>query len=113
MTYISNYSFTCYTIDWFVDVVDASRLHVAALINPTVKSERIFAYSETYNWSAILDILRNAYPERSWPENIPDEAKNLSTIEGRDRSVELLKALGRDRYVTLEESVKANAAQIL
>lgn len=86
---------------------------MAALINPTVKSERIFAYSETYNWSAILDILRKAYPERSWPENIPDEPRALSTIERRERSVELLKALGRDGYVSLEESVKSNAAQIL
>lgn len=101
------------TADWFVDASDAARLHVAALIIPTVKSERIFAYSQPFNWSDILDILRKAYPERSWPENISDEPRDLSTVESRERSVELLKALGRNGFITLEESVKSNAVQII
>lgn len=96
-----------------VDVRDVGRLHVAALINPTVKSERIFAYSSPFNWNDVLEILRKVYPERQWPENIPDEGKDLSTIERRERSVELLKELGKDGFIPLEESVKASAAQVL
>lgn len=112
-TYMRFLTYYVHILDWFVDVTDVARLHAAALINPSVKSERIFAYSEPYNWSAILDILRKAYPEHLWPENIPEEPRNLSTIEKRERSVELLKDLGRDGYVSLEESIRSNAAQIL
>lgn len=58
-------------------------------------------------------MLRKAYPERTWPENPVDEPRDLSTVEIRERSVELLKALGRDGFITLEESVKSNAVQTL
>ncbi len=37
------------TTEWFVDVQDVARLHVAALINPDVKNERIFAFAYPFN----------------------------------------------------------------
>ncbi|EIM83869.1 NAD-P-binding protein, partial [Stereum hirsutum FP-91666 SS1] len=92
---------------YFVDVRDTARLHAAAIVVPSVKSERILAYAEPYNWSQLLDILRKAYPAREWPSNIPNEAKDLSTVtKARARSVEVLKALGRKDFISLEESVK-------
>ncbi|EIM82969.1 NAD-P-binding protein [Stereum hirsutum FP-91666 SS1] len=91
---------------YFVDVRDTARFHVIALTNPAVKSERILAYAEPYNWSKILDILRKAYPTRKWPDNIPDEPKDLCTLtEARSRAIELLKELGRKDFITLEESI--------
>lgn len=99
-----------YDVEYFVDVRDTARLHVAALVVPSVKSKRILAYAEPYNWSQLLDILRKAYPSREWPANIPNEAKDLSTItKARARSVEILQALGRKDFISLEESVKASA----
>lgn len=97
-------------IEYFVDVRDTARLHIAALIDPSVKGERILGYCEPYNWSALLDILRKAYPDRKWPENIANEAKDLTTVtKARARSVELLQALGRKDFISLEESVKDSA----
>jgi nucleoside-diphosphate-sugar epimerase len=36
--------------EWFVDVQDCARLHVACLINPDVQNERIFAFAEPFNF---------------------------------------------------------------
>ena len=40
-------------IEWFVDVQDSARLHVAALTNPDVKNERIIAYGEHFTWKYV------------------------------------------------------------
>jgi hypothetical protein len=39
--------------EWFVDVQDSARLHVAALTNPDVKNERIIAYAEHCTWKYV------------------------------------------------------------
>lgn len=39
--------------EWFVDVQDSARLHVAALTNPDVKNERIIAYGEHFTWKYV------------------------------------------------------------
>lgn len=96
----------CATV-WSVDVRDVARLHVTALINPTVKSERLFAYVSPFNWSTVLDIFRRIYPDKVFPEDIANEAKDLSVISSRERSVELLKTSGSNEFISLEESLKA------
>lgn len=40
--------FTNYNLEWFVDVQDDAQLHVAALTNPKVQNERIYAYAEPF-----------------------------------------------------------------
>lgn len=96
-------------VEYFVDVRDTGRLHVAALTNPNVKSERIFAFAAPFNWTDIFTILRKLFPDRKIHDDIPNEPRDLSTVKTWDRSVELLKALGQDGFITLEDSVKANA----
>lgn len=38
------------TIEWFIDVQDSARLHVAALANPDFENERIIGYAEHFTW---------------------------------------------------------------
>jgi hypothetical protein len=38
------------TAEWFVDIQDTARLHVAVLTNPDVVNERIILYAEHYTW---------------------------------------------------------------
>lgn len=101
--------------EWFVDVRDTARLHVAALINPAVKSERIFAFGEPYNWTTMFSILRKAFPDHAdkIPDDIPNESKDLSAVQTKARSEELLRAFGQDGFISLEESLKANAQSYL
>lgn len=93
----------------YVDVRDTGRLHVAALTNPSVKSERIFAAAAPFTWAAIFAVLRKTYPDAKVPDDIPNEVEDTARFKTWGRSVELLKALGQDGYVSLEESVKDNA----
>jgi hypothetical protein len=55
-----------------VDVRDTARLHLIALVAPEVKSERLFAFAEPYNWNLVLKTLRKIYPERKPPQDVPN-----------------------------------------
>ncbi|KXJ85943.1 hypothetical protein Micbo1qcDRAFT_153578 [Microdochium bolleyi] len=92
---------------YFVDVRDTGRLHVAAAVLPGVESERIFGAAETFNGDSLLAILRRLYPGRKFPDNFMS-GRYLYDITPRARAGELLKDLGHDGWVSLEDSVRAN-----
>lgn len=98
---------------WFVNVQDTAKLHVAALVDEDIKSERIFAFAHTYNWNQLLGILRKLRPQRKFTEDIKDDSQDLSTVTKRPRAVEILnKNFGQSDWTSLEESVKANIAHL-
>ena len=94
--------------EWFVNVRDTARLHIAALIHPKVQNERIFAFAERYNWNDILAILRELYPEKDFGEYIKDCGRDLTEVPEREKAEELLKEMGRRGWTGLEESVRDN-----
>ncbi|OCL12913.1 flavonol reductase [Glonium stellatum] len=95
------------------DVRDAARLHVAALIDPDVKNERIFAYGYPYNWNLVLSILRKLSPNHQFPEDMKDDSKDVSRILRRGRAEEILRKNFGCGFTTVEETVKANVAHLL
>jgi hypothetical protein len=95
--------------EWFVDVRDDARVHVAALLDPTVRSERLFAFAAPFNWTDIFGIMRKLRPQNS---NIPtgpeNEARDLSDIKPSARAEQLIKSFfGRTGWTSLEESLEA------
>lgn len=92
---------------WMVNVKDTARLHVSALIDPDVENERILAFAEQYNWNDVLAKLRKLYPHRTFPEDMPNAPRDLSTLDN-SRGAQLLRAHGREGWTGLEESVKDN-----
>ncbi|KAI9170597.1 Aldehyde reductase 2 [Paramyrothecium foliicola] len=93
---------------WFVDVQDSARLHVAALANPNVENERIIAYAGHFTWNDVLRHARQIRPDHDWIENFVDEdRKDLSEIDNT-RGTELLKAMGRHGWTSLHDSLKLN-----
>ena len=92
---------------WMVDVKDTARLHVAALLHPEVENERILAYAHPFNWNSVLACLRRIWPDKEFPEDIKDEPRDLSKLDN-SRSIELLRALGRDGYTSMEDAVRDN-----
>lgn len=91
--------------EYYVDVRDIARLHVIALLNPEVKNERIFGFAEAFNFNDILAILRKNIPQKTFQEDWPGLGRDLSTVAPKARSIELLKSIARDGFVTLEQSV--------
>ena len=97
---------------WMVDVKDTARLHVSALLDPDVQNERILAFAHPYNWNDILAALRRLFPDRRFPEDIPDLPRDLSTLD-KTRSEDLLRRLGKDGYTSLEDSVRESVLDLV
>ncbi|KAL5095113.1 hypothetical protein Trisim1_003722 [Trichoderma cf. simile WF8] len=107
-------SFTLNTIlpncnaKYFVDVRDTARLHVAALLDPKIKEERIFAFAQEYNWTDVLDILRKLRPNRQFPLNPENEGRDYTQVAPRDKAKKILQDFfGQPDWVSLEESLAA------
>ncbi|OOQ90562.1 cinnamoyl-CoA reductase [Penicillium brasilianum] len=92
---------------WFVNVADVARLHVAALLSPSVKFERIFAFAAPQNWTEIIRILRTLRPDNpSIPQEPEAEGQDLRIVAPSRRAEEILKSFfDRRGWVSLEESI--------
>lgn len=98
-------------LEYFIDVQDTARLHVAAAIHPDVVSERIFGFAEPQNGDTMLDILRKLYPAKTFPENF-QAGQDLSEVLPRARAEALLQDMGRDGWTSLEDSVRWNTEDL-
>ncbi|KAL8945604.1 MAG: hypothetical protein Q9222_007876 [Ikaeria aurantiellina] len=96
-----------YPPQWVVDVQDTARLHVAALIDPEVESQRILAFAHPFNWNDVLVRLREMYPDRKFERDIEGLGRDLSTLDNSP-SAELLRKFGRKGWASLEESIRDN-----
>ncbi|KAF1347002.1 hypothetical protein BDV97DRAFT_358302 [Delphinella strobiligena] len=91
---------------WMVNVGDTARLHVAALTDPEIVSERVFAFAETYNNNEILAALRKLRPGHKFPSDFEDNRHDLSEVVQRKRADEILKKHYGRGFRGLEESIK-------
>jgi nucleoside-diphosphate-sugar epimerase len=96
-------------IDYFVDVSDDAKLHIAALLNPDVKGERLFGYAEPFNYNDLVKTLRKLHPDHKFPDEIDGIGRDMSTVPN-GRAEELLKPFGLEGWTRLEASLKANTA---
>ncbi|KAL1885951.1 hypothetical protein Plec18167_001452 [Paecilomyces lecythidis] len=91
---------------WFVDVEDTARLHVIALLDPAVKSERLFAFAAPMNWTDVIGILRKLRPYRQFPNPPENEGRDLTDIKPSKRAEQLIRDFfGRPGWTSLEESL--------
>jgi nucleoside-diphosphate-sugar epimerase len=91
---------------WFIDVVDTAKLHVAALIEPSVKGERILGYAEPFNWNDLLAIFRRMFPGKQFIDDM-HLGKDVSRVSN-ERGGELLRKLYGHGWTSLEDSAVAN-----
>ncbi|RBA13518.1 hypothetical protein FPRO05_02311 [Fusarium proliferatum] len=97
---------------YFVDVQDDAKLHVAATLLPDVQGERIFPWAETWNLDQILAILRAQNPDRTFVKDF-QAIRYLADIEQpRLRCIQLLQALGEPGFTSLEESIRLNSEDL-
>jgi hypothetical protein len=99
---------TSLQIEWYINVTDVARIHAIALLDPNVKSERLFAFAAAYRWTDVVAILRKLRPENKSIPNPPEnELSDLSDVVPAKRAESLLKSFfGRDGWVGLEESLR-------
>ncbi|KAM0414701.1 hypothetical protein ACHAPT_013440 [Fusarium lateritium] len=89
---------------YFVDVQDVARLHVAGATLSEVRDKRIFAFAEQFSWNAILDVMRRHSPER---EFIADFSGGQDTAEITPRAYaeQLLRDLGEPGWTSLQDTI--------
>ena len=89
----------------FVNLQDCALLHLAALVNEDLQGQRILALGEAFDFNKIVDILNELSPENNLPEKLGDSTKPQATID-TTRETELLKAIGKDGFTGLKESIR-------
>jgi hypothetical protein len=91
-----------------VDVQDSALLHVAALILPDIKSQRIFAVSTPWNIQSITQLLQGLYPERGIQSglDVEDLGVDMTVFKDTGKAEELLRRMGRQGWTDLETSVE-------
>lgn len=97
--------------EYFIDVADTGRLHVAAAIFEHVKDQRIFGFAEKFSMDDVLEILRKVASDRKFPDNFSG-GSDPSEIIPRDEAEQLLRDLGRPGWVGFEESILANISDV-
>ncbi|KAL1853933.1 hypothetical protein Daus18300_011675 [Diaporthe australafricana] len=97
--------------EYYIDVQDTGRLHVAAAIFDDVKDQRIFGFAGRFNWDQVLDILRKTAPNKKFPDNFSG-ASDPNEIKPVDKAEQLLRDLGRPGWTSLEETVLANISDV-
>ncbi|KAM5346115.1 hypothetical protein ACJ41O_009120 [Fusarium nematophilum] len=98
---------------FYVDVKDTARLHVAALIHPDIRDERIFAYAGPYTWHMIQAVMKDLYPDKAFPPDIAEAELDRSEIVLAPKAEGYLKEMGYKGWTTLEESVKMNTEDMV
>ncbi|KEF53910.1 uncharacterized protein A1O9_10312 [Exophiala aquamarina CBS 119918] len=99
---------------WFVDVTDCARLHLAALIVKSIADQRIFAFAETFNWTDIITILRHIRPgNNDIPEPPAHEGRDLSHVTPRLKAECILRQYWNSGgWTSLGDSIAAGIGDI-
>lgn len=95
----------------YSNVHDVAVIHVAAILDPDVKYERIFAWSIPFNWNDVLTIMRKLRPGHKFVDDLPDMEKLSITVNDHGSALMLLKKwTGQDGWTPLEKGIQDNLA---
>ncbi|OAL26440.1 hypothetical protein AYO20_10108 [Fonsecaea nubica] len=99
---------------WYVNVRDDARVHVAALLDPKVENERLFAFAGPFNWTDVINILTKLRPDNDKiPNPPPNNGRPLTDIKGRKRAEDLIKSFfGVAGWTSLEDSLAAGIVDL-
>jgi nucleoside-diphosphate-sugar epimerase len=92
---------------YFVNVRDCAKVHVAALLDANQSGKRLFVCAEPFNWNDVLKILRELRPGAEIREDFDGLGRDLSVLPNSDAE-ELLKKWYGHGWTGLEETVRQN-----
>jgi len=87
-------------------------LHVAALLDSEVKSERIQAWAVQFNWNDVLAIMRRLYPSRQFIDDLPGMGKILTTTDDTLARELLKKWAQQDDWINLDDGIRETLESI-
>lgn len=96
---------------YFVNVRDCAKVHVAALLDPNQTGKRLFACAAPFNWNDILKILRELRPEARIRDDFDGLGRDMSILPNGEAEELLWKRYGHG-WKGLEETVRENVAEL-
>lgn len=91
-----------------VDVKDLALIHIATILDPSVRNVRFNPWAHFCNYNDMLPIIRNRLPERKFVDDLPN-LTTLSLSTDTSQQVELLKKWGTNGgWVSLKQTVEEN-----
>lgn len=96
---------------YFINVSDDAKLHVAALIDPTCNGERIFGFTAPQSYNHLLAVFRKLEPGRDFGEDA-DIGEDVTEVPNKEAEELLRKHYGHG-FVGLEETVKQCIAPVV
>jgi nucleoside-diphosphate-sugar epimerase len=94
-----------------VHVRDVALLHLAALLEPDVRGERLLAYAEPYNYASLVSAIKTIDPSKTFLKTPTGrQGEDLSVVDTR-RGTELLQRYGRaSGFAGLEATLRDQVA---
>lgn len=95
--------------EYHIDVQDDARVHLVALLDPTVQNERLFAFADLFSWADVLAILTRLRPDnKKIPKAPENQGQHLYDVKPRKRAEDLIKSFfGVSGWTSLEDSIAA------
>ncbi|KAJ5425044.1 hypothetical protein N7465_000114 [Penicillium sp. CMV-2018d] len=99
--------FETFVPQYFCDVIDIARLHVAALLDANTVSRRLFGFAASVNLTDLISVVRKLRPNNTLiPEPPVDDGRDLSKVIPAKEAERLLREFcGREGWTSLEESI--------
>ncbi|EMC96944.1 hypothetical protein BAUCODRAFT_433600 [Baudoinia panamericana UAMH 10762] len=94
-----------------INLEDSGKLHLAALILPEIKSERLLAFGEGFTADDVLDAMHTIDPSRKLPAKAGGLPRAKATVD-MSRSMEALAKMGKPQLTGLVESVRQNVTSL-
>lgn len=105
-----NRSLSEFPPQYFVNVSDNAKLHVAALVDPACNGDRIFAFTAPYTYNDILSVFRKLEPGRDFGEDV-EQGRDLSVVPNKEAEELLRKHYGHG-FVGFEETLRQCVAPV-
>jgi nucleoside-diphosphate-sugar epimerase len=91
---------------YFIDVRDTAKLHIAALLDTDTANERLWGFAEPFNWNTVLSIFRKLWPQRKFIDDMPNLAWDESILPTESALKALKHVFGQEEWVKLETTLK-------
>lgn len=98
-------------IEWYVDMVDVSRIHLAAAFDKTIVGERFIAAASKFDWNELIDTIQKISPSANVAPRFPEPVdKDLGDNDFAPGEAVLKKWWRQDSYKSLEQTLRENLA---
>ena len=91
---------------YFIDVRDCAKLHVAALVDPETSNERLWGFAEPFNWNDLLAIYRKVWPEKKFIDDLENLGVDESILDTTGALKALQNVFGQSAWTSLETTIR-------